>query len=151
MYYCISIYVCVQHFYEFSTLVGCWSSVSIRRIIYKFLNVCPFDYTAVAVSGKVERPWTGLRTPVGLTAVIPTGRPKSVRDRCVIEVFDGVCYVVTMIVGFFCGWQFRDFCFRTESRSLPFSLPYITLIYRINLISCKGQKQYILHQGQDLS
>ena len=26
-----------------------------RRIIYKFLNVCPFDYTSVAVSGKVER------------------------------------------------------------------------------------------------
>ena len=26
-----------------------------RRIIYKFLNVCPFDYTAVVVSGKVER------------------------------------------------------------------------------------------------
>ena len=26
---------------------------SIRRIIYKFLNVCPFNYTAVAVSGKV--------------------------------------------------------------------------------------------------
>ena len=32
-----------------------WSSVSIRRITYKFLNVCPFDCTAVAVSGKVER------------------------------------------------------------------------------------------------
>ena len=43
------------HFYDLSALVGCWSSVSIRRIIYKFLNVCPFDYTAVAVSGKVER------------------------------------------------------------------------------------------------
>ena len=28
---------------------------SIRRIIYKFLNVCPFDYTVVAVSWKVER------------------------------------------------------------------------------------------------
>ena len=27
--------------------------VSIRRIIYNFLNVCPFDYTAVAVSEKV--------------------------------------------------------------------------------------------------
>ena len=26
-----------------------------RRIIYKFLNVCPFDYTAIMVSGKVER------------------------------------------------------------------------------------------------
>ena len=36
-------------------LVGCWSSVSIR-IIYKFLNVCPFDSTAVAISGKVGRP-----------------------------------------------------------------------------------------------
>ena len=50
-----SIYVYVPHFYDLSALVGCWSTVSIRRIIYKFLNVCPFDYTAVAVSGKVER------------------------------------------------------------------------------------------------
>ena len=40
---------------DLSAMVGCWSSVSMRRIIYKFLNVCPFDYTAVAVSGKVER------------------------------------------------------------------------------------------------
>ena len=38
-----------------TALVGCWSSVSIGMIIYRFLNVCPFDYTAVAVSGKVER------------------------------------------------------------------------------------------------
>ena len=55
IYFYITIYVCVPHFYDLSALVGCWSSVSIRRIIYKFLNVCPFDYTAVAVSGKVER------------------------------------------------------------------------------------------------
>ena len=27
--------------------------LSIRRFIYKFLNVCPFDYTTVVVSGKV--------------------------------------------------------------------------------------------------
>ena len=33
--------------------------------MYKFLNVCPFDYTAVAVSRKVERSQTGLTTPVG--------------------------------------------------------------------------------------
>ena len=64
MYYYITIYVCVPHFYDLSALVGCWSSVSIRRIIYKFLNVCPFDYTAVAVSGKVERSEAGLTTPV---------------------------------------------------------------------------------------
>ena len=55
IYYYITIYVCVPNFYDLSALVGCWSSVSIRRIIYKFLNVCTFDYMAVAVSGKVER------------------------------------------------------------------------------------------------
>ena len=32
--------------------VGCWSSFSIKRIIYKFLKVCPFDYMVVAVSWK---------------------------------------------------------------------------------------------------
>ena len=45
-----------NNFYGLSALVGCWSSVFIRRIIYKFLNMCPFDYTAFAVSGKVEIP-----------------------------------------------------------------------------------------------
>ena len=47
--------VCVPNFYELSALVGCSSSVSIRRTIYTFLNLCSFDYTVVAVSGKVER------------------------------------------------------------------------------------------------
>ena len=36
-----------------SAWCGCWFVVYIRRFIYKFLNVCPFDYTAIAVSGKV--------------------------------------------------------------------------------------------------
>ena len=40
-------------FYYLSAWGGCWFVVYIRRFIYKFLNVCPFDYTAVAVSGKV--------------------------------------------------------------------------------------------------
>ena len=57
MLYCI--YVCVPHFYDLSALVCCWSSVYIRRSIYKSLNVWPFDYTAVAVSGKVELSLTG--------------------------------------------------------------------------------------------
>ena len=58
-YSIILLYMFVCHiFYDLSTLVGCWSSVSIRRIIYKFLNVCAFDYTAVVVSGKVERSYT---------------------------------------------------------------------------------------------
>ena len=55
IYYYITIYVCVPHFYDLSALVGWYSSFYIRRIIYKFFNVCPFDYTAVAFSGKVER------------------------------------------------------------------------------------------------
>ena len=35
--------------YGLSTLVGYWSSAFIKRIIYKFLNACPIDYTAFAV------------------------------------------------------------------------------------------------------
>ena len=53
IYHYITIYVWVPHFYYLSPLVDCWSSVSLMRIIYKFCNVCPFDYTAFAVSGKV--------------------------------------------------------------------------------------------------
>ena len=50
------VYVCVPYFYDLSALVSCWCSVSIRRIIYNFfLNACPFDYTSVAESGKIER------------------------------------------------------------------------------------------------
>ena len=43
----------VYRFYDLSAWGGCWFVVYIRRFIYKFLNVCPFDYTAVAGSGKV--------------------------------------------------------------------------------------------------
>ena len=53
----------LYHVYYFSTLVGCWPSASFRRIIYEYLNVCYFDKTAVAGSGKV---WSinQLTTPV---------------------------------------------------------------------------------------
>ena len=49
----------------------------------------------------------------GVTAVTPIDRPKSVHTRCVIEVFNVVFYVVTILFGFFC-WC-RDFCHRPES------------------------------------
>ena len=50
-------YICLGiTFYDLSALVDCWSSFSIRRIIYNFFNVCPFDNMVVAVSGKVEIP-----------------------------------------------------------------------------------------------
>ena len=58
IYYYITIYVCVPHFYDLSAMVGCWPSVS--KSLYKkdylqIFHACPFDYTAVAVSGKVDR------------------------------------------------------------------------------------------------
>ena len=55
-------------------------------INYKFLNVCPFDCTAFAVSGKVGIPLTGLTTSNWVAMVTPTDRHKSVCNRCVIEV-----------------------------------------------------------------
>ena len=56
LYTIILLYLLVYHiFMTFSALVGCWSSVSMERIIYKFLNVCPFDYPAIAFSEKVNR------------------------------------------------------------------------------------------------
>ena len=50
-------YICLGiTFYDLSALVDCWSSFSIRRIIYNFFNVCHFYNMAVAVSGKVGIP-----------------------------------------------------------------------------------------------
>ena len=92
--YCFYHLTCLcNNFYGLSALVCCWSSAFIRRIIFKILNVCHFDYTAFAVSGKVGIPLTGLTSPVG-AIVTPTDHPKSVRDRCLIEVFVGV-YVLS--------------------------------------------------------
>ena len=48
-------YICLGiTFYDLSALVDCWSSFSIRMIIYNFFS--PFDNMAVAVSGKVGIP-----------------------------------------------------------------------------------------------
>ena len=54
------------------------------------MHVLALDYTAVAVSGKV-----GPVKPVNHTSwvavVTPTDSPKSVRNRCVIELFLCCC------------------------------------------------------------
>ena len=57
-------------------------------------------YTTFAASGKVVRTLTGLTTPVGLTAVTQTDRPKSVRNLLCKQL--AFLYVVTMLFGFFC-------------------------------------------------
>ena len=60
-----------------------WLSVVvyIRRFIYKFSNVCPFDYTAVAGNGKVG-PVNQVKQTSWVAVVTPTDRPKSVRNLC---------------------------------------------------------------------
>ena len=104
-------FTCID-FYYLSAWGGCWFVVYIRRFIYKFLNVCPFDYTAVAGSGKVG-PVNQVNHISWVAVVTPTDRPKSVRNRCIIELFCGVVWVVTLPFWHFC-WC-RGFCHRTES------------------------------------
>ena len=56
------------------------SSSCIRRIIYTFFNVRPFDYMAFAVSGNVGYPLTGLTTTIAwmLSVTSTIDRPKLV-------------------------------------------------------------------------
>ena len=76
----------VYRFYDLSAWAGCWLVVYIRRFIYNFLNVCPFDYTAVAGSGKVG-PVNQVNHTSWVAIVTPTDRPKTVRNRSVARTF----------------------------------------------------------------
>ena len=60
--------------------------------------MCPFDYTAVAESGKVG-PVNQVNHTSWVAVVTPTDRPWSVRNRCVIELF------VTLLVLSFCPFD----------------------------------------------
>ena len=57
--------------------------------------MCPFDYTAVAGSGKVG-PVNQVNHTSWVAVVAPTDRPKSVSNRCVIELFCGVVCVLSL-------------------------------------------------------
>ena len=48
-----------------------------------------------------------------MAVVTPIGRPKSVRNRCLIEGFDGFCWLSIVFVLIFC--RYRGFCQKTES------------------------------------
>ena len=56
--------------------------------------MCPFDYTGVAVSGKVERSVTGLTTPIAWMLSVTTAidRPKSLPQlpynrMCIFNIY----------------------------------------------------------------
>ena len=78
-------FTCID-FYDLSAWGGCLFVVDIRRFIYKFLNMCPFDYTAVAGSGNVG-PVNQASHTSWVAVATPTDRPKSVCNRCVINFF----------------------------------------------------------------
>ena len=102
-------------------MVGCWSSVSIGRIIYNFLYMCPFDYTAIAVVGRLGSV-NRFNDTSWMSVVTLNDRPKSVRNRCVIEFFGGV-FVLSIGCWIFC-W-YRGFRHRTESNLVVFLLLYL--------------------------
>ena len=83
------------------------------------MHVLVLDYTAVVVSGKVD-PVKPVNHTSWVAIVTPTERPKSVRNRCIIELFCGVVCAVTLPFWQFC-W-YRGFCHRTESDIFLFSL-----------------------------
>ena len=117
-------FTCID-LYDLSAWGGCWFVVYLRRFIYKFLNVCPFDYTAVAGSGKVG-PVNQVNHTSWVAVVTPTDRPKSVRNRYVMELFCGIVCVVRLPFWHFC-WC-RGFCHRTESDLFLFLFCLIIII-----------------------
>ena len=124
-------FTCID-FYDLFAWGGFWFVVytCIRRFIYNFLNVCPFDYTAVAGNGKVW-PINQVNHTSWVVVVTSTDRPKSVRNICLIEHFCGVVCVFTLPF-----WHFRwcrCFCHRTESDLLLFVIRRFKYTHLSNL------------------
>ena len=70
--------------------IGCWSFVHIKLIIYNFLNVCNFDYTAFDYSGKVRIPYTCFTPSVkwlSLPQLTVLSRPEIVVKSKVLVAF----------------------------------------------------------------
>ena len=110
-----------------SAFVGCWSLAFIRRIIYKFLNACPFHYTAFVVSGKVGIPLTGLTSPVGWLSLSQL----TVQSRCAIVVlWFLVAFVCCHVALCFFFYRCKGFYYtRTESDLFLFLLDFCMKVY----------------------
>ena len=53
IYYIHHLSCLCNNFYDLSALVSCWSWAVVRRIIFKFSNVCRFVYTALRLVGRL--------------------------------------------------------------------------------------------------
>ena len=93
---------CIRtHFYDVSALVACWSSVSISRIIYIFLNVFLFYFTAFVVSEKVWYPYSGLTTAVWWLLLIQlTLLSRTAAVTCMLSTFWWSLCVVKWLLNF---------------------------------------------------
>ena len=105
-----------------------WNYISINNVQTKiayfknFWDICPFEYTAVAVSRKVGIPYIGLTTPVGwLLLLRHTVLSQSLCNRSFCGDFVLSCCVLNFSLGV------GGFCHRTESDLFLFLL-------RLNLI-----------------
>ena len=66
--------------------------------------MCPFDYTAFVVIGKVGiDPVNRFNRTSWVPIATPTDRPKSVRNCCVIDVFGGVFVLSRYFLDFSVG------------------------------------------------
>ena len=106
---------------------------------------CPFDYHAVAVSGKVGAYKNCLTTPVGWVIVFtPTDRPKSVRNRCVIDLF--VALFVLSLCPFDISVGVGDFVIGLSQISSFLSLEIIVIYIRVLLtLNFKFLSMQIFH------
>ena len=79
-----------------------------------------------------------------MAVVTPTKRPKSVRNRCVIEVFGGVCVLSRWFLEFSVG--VGAFVIRMSQISSFFSLcsRYLRHIYCVPVVLLRSKTQFIL-------
>ena len=77
--------LCID-FYDLFAWCGCWFVVYIREV-YLHIFKCVSFWLHGCCGEWEEGPVNRLTTPVGWPVVTPTDRTKSVRNRCLIEVF----------------------------------------------------------------
>ena len=95
--------------------------------MYRFLLPLRLGWMLVCCLYKEVGPVNQVNHTSWVAVVTPTDRPKSVRNRCVIELFCSVVCSVTLPFWHFC-WC-RGFCHRTESDLCVF----LWIIYSRNI------------------
>ena len=121
---CNIYYLCCLciHFYDLSAWCGCWFVVYIKKVylqIFKCVSFWLNDYC-----GELGRWVRKLVNHTSRVAVVtPTDRPKSVRNRCVIELF--VVFFVLSLCPFDISVRVGAFAMRLSQISSFLSLPWL--------------------------